>query len=366
MNKKLRELLDKINNKKNEARGLLAENKVDEAKALRDEIKELQNKFDVAKDLYDQEKENVTNNAKEITPPTKSAVENFINHVRTKFKNAAVEGTDEDGGYTVPEDIQTKVNEYRESKDALQNLITIDKVTAPTGARTFKKRAQQTGFVEVDELDEIPEKATPQFTRLPYAVKKYAGFLTSSNELLKDSTAAIRSVLEKWIGDESRITRNIKILEVLKSKDPIVIDGADGIKKVLNVDLDPAFRYTSVIVTNQDGYNYLDTLKDGNGNYLLQPSVSSQSGKQLFGVNVQVVSNKDLSSDEEKAPIFIGDLKEAAVLFDREQTEIKASDVAGTAFTTDATLFRAIERFDVKLRDEEAYVYGTIDITPEP
>jgi len=364
MNKELRELLEQINNKKEEAKGLLAENKIDKAKEIRDEIKELQNKFDVAKDLYEQEKAEIEDKGKPVE--TKNEIKTFINHVRTKFKNAMTGGSDEDGGYTVPEDIQTKINEYRESKDALQNLITVENVSTPTGARTFKARAQQTGFVEVDELGNIPEKATPQFTRLPYAVKKYAGFLTSSNELLKDSDAAIRSVIEKWIGDESRITRNKKILEVLTSKTAQEVDGADGIKTVLNVDLDPAFRYTSTIVTNQDGYNYLDTLKDGNGNYLLQPSVSSASGKQLFGVDVQVVSNKDLPSEGDKAPIFIGDLKEAVVLFDREGTEVKASDVAGDAYLTDATLFRAIERFDVKMRDEEAYVYGTIDVTPEP
>lgn len=364
MNKELLAMLEEIKNKKEQAKNLLAENKVNEAKALRDEIKDLQNKFDVAKDLYEQEKEEIENKGKEVK--VDNNIKTFINHVRTKFKNVMTEGSDEDGGYTVPEDIQTKINEYRESKDALQNLITVENVTAPTGARTFKARAQQTGFVEVDELGNIPEKATPQFTRLPYAVKKYAGFLTSSNELLKDSDAAIRSVIEKWIGDESRITRNKKILEVLTSKTAQEVDGADGIKKVLNVDLDPAFRYTSVIVTNQDGYNYLDTLKDSTGNYLLQPSVSSPSGKQLFGVNVQVVSNKDLPSTENNAPIFIGDLKEAVVLFNREGTEVKASDVAGDAYLTDATLFRAIERFDVKMRDEEAYVYGTIDVTPEP
>src|SRR5690606_17930582 len=198
MNKELRELLEQINNKKEAARKLLAENKVEEAKTLRDEIKELQNKFDVAKDLYEQEKEKVQDNGKKVK--VNDEVKTFINHIRTKFKNAMTSGSDEDGGYTVPEDIQTKINEYRESKDALQNLITVESVNAPTGSRTFKARAQQTGFVEVDELDNIPEKATPKFTRLSYAVKKYAGFLTSSNELLKDSDASIRSTIEKWIG----------------------------------------------------------------------------------------------------------------------------------------------------------------------
>lgn len=363
MNKELRELLEKINNKKEEAKNFLNENKIEEAKVARDELKALQNKFDIAKDLYEEEKAKIEDEGKPVA--TDNEVKAFINHVRTKFSNVMKSGSNEDGGYTVPQDIQTKINEYRESKDALENLVTVEPVTAPTGSRTFKKRAQQTGFAEVDELGNIPEKATPKFSILPYAVKKFAGFLTSSNELLKDSDAAIRSVIEKWIGDESRVTRNKKILEVLTTKTKTALADVDAIKKALNVTLDPTFRYTSTIVTNQDGYNYLDTLKDENGNYLLQPSVSASSGKQLFGVNVQIISNKDLPSAAEKAPFIIGDLKEAVVLFDRETTEIRASDVAGDAYLTDATLFRAIERFDVRMRDEEAFVYGEIDLAPE-
>lgn len=363
MNKELRDLLDKINNKKEEARKLLADNKVDEAKVLRDEIVALQEQFDVAKDLYEQEKEKVEN----IKPVEQTnEVQRFINNLRTKFKNAMSVGSDEDGGYTVPQDIQTRINEFRESKDALQNLVTVEPVSMPTGSRVFKKRAQQTGFAKVDEMGEIPEKSTPQFTNLEYAVEKYAGFMRVTNELLKDSDQAITSVITKWIGDESRVTRNKEILEVLGTKTKTEIDGADGIKEALNVTLDPAFRYTSSIVTNQDGFNYLDTLKDGNGNYLLQPSASAASGRQLFGVPVQIVSNKDLPSEDNKAPIIIGDLKEAVVLFDRETTEIMASDVAADAYLTDVTLFRAIERLDVKMRDDEAFVYGEIDITPAP
>lgn len=365
MNKELLAMLEQINNKKDEARSLLNENKVDEAATLRDEIKELQNKFDVAKDLYEQEKQNMENKEPEKTPQNDEA-KNFINAVRSKFKNAMSEGSNTDGGYTVPQDIQTTINELRESKDALQNLVTVEPVSTKTGSRVFKKRAQQTGFAKVLEGGTITEKATPQFTNLTYDVAKYAGFMSVTNELLKDSDQAIRSVLTKWIGDESRVTRNKEILTVLGTKDKTALADVDAIKDVLNVTLDPAFRYTSVIVTNQDGFNWLDKLKDKEGNYLLQPSITSNSGKQLFGVPVQIVSNKDLPTAANQAPFIIGDLKEAVVLFDRQATEIVASDVAADAYLTDVTLFRAIERLDVKMRDEEAFVYGQIDLTPTP
>lgn len=367
MNKELREMLEQISNKKEEAKRLLAENKVDEAKILKDEAMALQNKFDIAKDLYDEEVAIIEN--KIVTDPVKTdAIKEFANAARTNFKNAMTEGTPASGGYTVPQDIQTKINELREAKDALQNFITVEPVKAPTGSRVFKARSQQTGFAEVAEDGTITEKATPQFTPLTYAVKKYAGFFKATNELLEDSDAAIVNTLTTWIGDESRVTRNKLILTVLGTKAKTAIVGADGLKKVLNVQLDPAFHSTASVITNQDGFNWLDTLKDGEGNYLLQTSASSPTGKQFAGKPVIMVSNKDLASDVStpatpKVPFFIGDLKEAVVMFERKGTEIKSSTEAGTAFTNDNTLFRAIEREEVKMRDAEAFVYGQVTIT---
>lgn len=365
MNKELRELLEQINNKKTEAKKLLAENKIEEARALRDEAMQLQNKFDVAKDLYDQEKEKIENKKPDQPKEKQDAVKAFASAARTKFKNAMSEGSNTDGGYTVPQDIQTRINELRESKDALQTLITVEPVSTVSGSRVFKARSQQTGFAEVDENGTITEKATPQFTNLPYNVKKYAGFFKVTNELLKDSDQAITNTLVRWIGDESRVTRNKLILTELAKKAKTAIDGVDDIKDTLNVTLDPAFRYTSSIVTNQDGFNWLDKQKDNDGNYLLQPSATAPTGKQLFGVPVVVVSNKDLPSDTTvgtKAPFIIGDLKEAVVLFDRETLSVSSSDVAGDAYLTDVTLFRAIEREQVVTRDAEAFVYGEVTI----
>lgn len=361
MNKKLREMLEQISNKKEEAKQLLAENKIEEAKSLRNEIAALQEKFDIAKDLYDQEKEEIANKETE-KPKAKDVIGEFVNAVKTKFQNTMSSGSNEDGGYTIPQDIQTKINEYRESKDALQTLITVEPVVMPTGSRVFKKRAQQTGFAKIGEKGTIPQKATPQFTNLPYAVDKYAGFMEVTNELLKDSDQAIVGTLTRWIGDESRVTRNQIILEELAKKAKTAISNTDDIKDVMNVQLDPAFHNTTSVITNQDGFNWLDKLKDLDGNYLLQNSVTSPTGKQLFGKPVIMVSNKDLPTVTGKAPMIIGDLKEAVILFDREQTDIKASDVAADAYLTDVTLFRAIERLDIRTRDEESFVYGEITI----
>ena len=365
MTKEMRELYNAIKSKKEEAKALVLENKIEEAKEMKNEIASMVEKYDLMNELHEEEKrevevkmENKIENKIE-----KSYEEKFLNSLKTKFQNGMSEGVAEDGGYTVPQDIQTKINELREAKDSLQSLIKVEKVNTLSGSRVFKKRANTTGFAKVTEGGTIAEQEAPKFSTLEYKVDKYAGFFKMTNELLADTQENVKNTLIDWIGNESRITRNKLILEALDTKEKTAMAGLDDIKKAINVTLDPAFLPNAVVVTNQEGFNYLDTLVDGNGNYILQADITNASVRRLFGkYPVHVISSKDLPMAEGKAPIIIGDLKEACVMFDRQTLSIMASNTAGDAFLSDVTLFRAIEREQVKMRDEEAIVYGQITI----
>lgn len=375
MPKELRELLDQINAKKTEVKNFVAENKIEEAKASKEELKSLQDKFDVLYDLYEEEKENneeaIKNKAKENNK--ENSIAEFANAARNGFRvnNKMTIGSKPDGGYTVPEDILTAINTYRESKKSLKDLVTVEKVTTSKGSRTFKKRAQQIGFTKVGEGGKIGKGATPQFERLDYEIEKYAGYFPVTNELLADSDANITNTLIQWIGDESRVTANKLILNVIKTKAETKLEGLNGIKKALNVTLGSAFKATSKIITNDDGLQYLDTLKDGNGRYILQADPITPMSMWLCAgatkVPVEVIPNSDMPSTGNKAPFIIGDLKEGIVFWDRQLMSIKMSDIASigdlNAFEEDLTLFRAIEREVVTKKDEQAFVNGYIDIS---
>lgn len=375
MPKELRELLDQINAKKTEVKNFVAENKIEEAKASKEELKSLQDKFDVLYDLYEEEKENneeaIKNKAKENNK--ENSIAEFANAARNGFRvnNKMTIGSKPDGGYTVPEDILTSINTYRESKKSLKDLVTVEKVTTSKGSRTFKKRAQQTGFIKVGEGGKIGKGATPQFERLDYEIEKYAGYFPVTNELLADSDANITNTIIQWIGDESRVTANKLILNVIKTKAETKLEGLNGIKKALNVTLGSAFKATSKIITNDDGLQYLDTLKDGNGRYILQADPITPMSMWLCAgatkVPVEVIPNSDMPSTGNKAPFIIGDLKEGIVFWDRQLMSIKMSDIASigdlNAFEEDLTLFRAIEREVVTKKDDQAFVNGYIDIS---
>ena len=56
MNKEMQKLLKAINDKKNEVKSLVNDGKLDKAKAAKEELKELQEKFDL---LFDLDEENM-------------------------------------------------------------------------------------------------------------------------------------------------------------------------------------------------------------------------------------------------------------------------------------------------------------------
>lgn len=378
MNKKLRELLNAINEKTIQAKFFMEEeNKdLDKANALLDEVDALKKEYDAEERLFNLSKQDNAPSEEEmkatkIEKTEKSAIEKFAEDARNGFVVKAgklAEGVPADGGYVVPEDIQTKINEYKTAKTSLLDLVTVEKVKTNKGQRTFKKRAQQTGFTKVGEGGKITSKSTPQFERLNYEIEKYAGYLPVTNELLTDSDQNVAKVIIEWLGDESRVTANKLILEELKKKEETDLKDLDGIKKALNVTLGQAFKPTSKIITNDDGLQYLDTLKDSTNRYLLapMPGDTMRMGLQV-GANtipVEVIPNADLETDKKKIPFIIGDLKESVIYWDRQLTSINISATAVigelNAFEEDLTLYRAIEREDVTLRDKDAFVRGFI------
>lgn len=364
---KLKDLEAKISAKVEEVKNFVADGKIEDAKKAKQELKDLQEQYDLLKDLDEDKKEDMKDkgNPLDIDQDKKDNVKKFANAARMGFRNMMTEGTPASGGYTVPEDINTRIQELRDAKFSLRSLVTVENVKTNKGSRTYKTRATQTGFAKVGEGGKIGKKAAPKFSRIDYNIEKYGGYFAVTDELLEDSDANIVSTLTKWIADESRVTDNNLILGVLKTKKAVAMTSLDDIKKAKNVTLGSA--YNSKIVTNDDGFQWLDTLKDENGRYLLQPNPTDPTQYRIAGCEVKVVPNADLPTVDNKVPFIVGELTEAITLFDRKKTTIKASDVAATtdlnAFEEDLTLFRAIVREDVEIKDEKAYVYLELDQT---
>lgn len=384
MSKELRELLAKLEGKKEEVRSLMGEDKVAEAEQMMEEVRSLQKKVDLQRSLDESETEERNNGREVETRNVDGEMEYrdvFMKALRNKslsteereflendLEKRAMSGlTGEDGGLVIPQDIQTKINELSRSFDALEQYVTVEPVRTRSGSRVLEKNSDMVPFVEITEMGEIPETDNPKFSNVEYATKDRAGILPLSRSLLKDSDQNILKYVTNWLGKKSKVTRNVLILSVIEKLAKQAIKSLDDIKDVLNVKLDPAISPNAILLTNQDGFNYLDKLKDKDGKYILQPDPTQPNRKLFNGSNpVVVISNRFLKTKTKKAPLIIGDLKEAIVLFKREDMELASTDVGGKAFTRNTLDLRAIQRDDVKLWDNEAAVYGEIDLSTTP
>lgn len=150
---------------------LVEQGKLEEARTAKEELKNMQEQFDLLKDIMDPDGNGTIKPQQDPKPLENNSIKEFANAARRGFRNATmVEGTPADGGYTVPEDIQTQINTYRDAKFSLISLVDVENVTTSKGQRTYKKRAQQTGFAKVGEGGKITAGTTPQFERISYEI----------------------------------------------------------------------------------------------------------------------------------------------------------------------------------------------------
>nr|DAU90535.1 MAG TPA: major capsid protein [Caudoviricetes sp.] len=387
MSKEMRELLNKINAKKTEIKALVADGKIEDAASAKEELKDLQKSFDILADLDDDDAQNAQQQAQQGTAQTAAGEKNglakqvkaFTNAIKAAWKktdispedkeilNAMSEGSDEDGGLTVPKDIKTKIKELRRSEDALETLVNVEHVTTNSGSRVIEREADQTPFDNVDEAAEFPDVSTPQFENVDYKIKKKGGILKVTQELLSDTAENIMNYLKKWIAKKAKATRNFmiiaKIKEICKGLE-VIVTGLDNLKDIFNVMLDPAIALGAVVVTNQSGFNFLDKLKDEKGNYILQKDPTQATKKLLFGeYPVIKLSNKTLQNIDGKAPIICGDLKEAITIFDRETLTIDISNLAAGMWERDQTGIKVRERLDIQTVDADAVVMGLATVS---
>lgn len=385
----MRALLQELEGLKKEVRSLLAEDRVTEAEKKMEEVRALQKKIDLQKEIEGMEDVDV-NDAQQVNNNVERDLEaeyrrvflrglrrqaitaddwSIVNEYNRTIRGAVMhQGTDPnnpadgDVGLIVPQDIQTRINEIQRQLNDLSQYIRVETVNTLSGSRVLERDDQMTPLQVVNEYGQIQELDNPQFIPITYQLVKRAGYLPLTSELLADTDQNIIQYVSDWIARKVVVTKNTLITGLLQGLQPTQLNNLDDIKKVLNVDLDPAISLSSVIITNQDGYHWLDTQKDNDGRYLLTDDIT-QPGRKLFkGRPVVVVSNRYLPTTDETAPIFIGDGKQFAVLFTRGIYELASTREGGDAWRRDATELRVITRDDLVLWDSAAMVYGQLAI----
>ena len=399
MSKELRELLAQMETLKGEVRAELAKDdaKKEDIEAKMKDVQALQTKIDAQRKLDEMELKALDGQGAPINPAgdadsdqaeleaeytrvfmrglrrqrisadDRSVIGEYSRSIRADAMHGGGAAGEPlgDSSLIVPQDIQTRINDLMRSLDDLSQYVRVETVNTLSGSRILEADNAMTPFQVVAEYGQLQETDNPQFTPVLYSLVKRAGYLPLTSELLADTDQNIMQYVTNWIARKHVVTKNTLITTLLSGLNPVPLADLDVVKNVLNVTLDPAIGASATVLTNQDGYHWLDTQVDGNGRYLLVDDITQPGRKLLFGRPVAVISNRYLPSmvgPPDQAPIFIGNGQQLAVLFSRGKYELAATSEGGDAWRRDTTELRAITRDDLVLWDTNAVVYGQLAI----
>jgi len=280
----------------------------------------------------------------------------FINAVGTPGQ---AEHTPNKGGYLVPEEHIAMLREYRQDYTALKDYCNVQLVSSMTGKMPTlgAESGRLTSFEEINtiESDDIT------FGQLAYNIEDYGDIIPVSNTLLADADVNLMAIIGRRFARKAVNTENKAILDLLSTElTASAITGYKGLTKALNVDISPVYYADARIFTNQDGFEWMSELEDGQNRPLLVPDVAAPDTYRFRGKEIVVLSNtllptgtETVSSATKKVyPFYVGAMADFVAFFERSGVEIAVSDQAG--FTKNTTLVRAIERFDVVEDDTDA------------
>ena len=255
---------------------------------------------------------------------------------------------------TSEEIVTTPIREVNTTVD-LKQFTTIYPAQKGSGKYPILKKATSK-MASVAELEKNPKLAKPEFQEVDWTVETYRGAIPVSQESVDDADVDLVSIVAEAAAQIKVNTTNAAIADVLKSFTAKTVKNLDEIKKILNVDFDPA--YEVAFVVSQSFYQLLDSLKDQNGRYLLQDSITAASGKVLLGKPVFVLSDTVLGNAGE-AKAFVGDFKRAVLFADRQDLGLRWADneIYGQ-------YLQAVLRFDAVKADAKAGYFVTF--TPSP
>ena len=352
----------------------LTEEKPEEAKSALEEIKKLDERISVVekevKELKDEEgkdepkedktneepkaqegeQRNMTNEFKPSVTENKLSAEyrGFMNYVKTKGAERR-DVTSIEADVIIPKEIATKTVEIPNTVVDLREFTQQVKVNSGSGSYPILNPSEDV-MSTVAELQANPKLQDPTFNEVKYSIETRRGQISVSEESLADADEDLGNLIARHIQRQVLNTTNKAIAEKMKSFPAKEISNLDDIKAIINQEIDPAFDL--VLVVTQSMYQYLDTLKDKNGIYLLKQDITAESGTSLFGRPVHIIKD-ELFGAKGEAHMFIGD-KNAILFADRNAVALRWSD-----HPTYGQILASAIRFDTQVAIEEAGYFVT-------
>ena len=238
----------------------------------------------------------------------------FEKYLRSAGENRDLQGltTDSAGKVVVPKEISKPILTLTNSKPTLASYITKRQVSSGFGTLPVATRQTRTLQTKT-ELAEVPDVDAQLLQGVDYKLATRIGKIYISEEEMDDSVVDLTSTIKDQLQQLITNTDNANIISVLtktgnfQTANANLTANLDDIKKIKNTMLDPQLS-VQVVISSTD-FNTLDTMKDEKGDYLLQPSVTSPTGKSLLGMDVIQMSDTLMKAGS----MFIGSLAESVL-----------------------------------------------------
>lgn len=377
MTEKMQELLAKREELLNKVNSLMAENKMDSeeatalcAEAAKNEvaINNLEKIENIQKGVPTEPVSNKDSNGFKIVA---NAIKTgkFVNALGDPLYTGGLNGE----SYLLPEDVKLAINIKKKEWLSAKEIVNVETTFALKGSVNFGTDPSA-GLVAFDDGDEVDSSDLPSFSQKPFEIKWYGAIIPVSQILTGAEQAGLMQFINIWFIRRSIITENTKIFAAFKagynSGTPKSLANEAALRKSINTDLDPAYVKSAgmKIVTNQDGFDYLDSLLDDNKRPLLQPDPTDPTAHRYKGFPIKVFSNTQLPNTTTgsgqtavtKIPFIYGDTNDGVTFKEYENYFFDTDNGKGIGFTKNQVLLKVIEGFDVVAMNGDAYIYGEI------
>ena len=250
-------------------------------------------------------------------------------------------GSNPDGGYLAPVEWDRTLTGKLKLVSPIRQEATVQQISTAGFRKLFTDRNVGSGWV--GETAARPATSTPQVTPLDFNTGELYAFPFASQQLLEDAQVDV----EKWLADEVEtefgrqegigflsgdgVNKPYGLLTYITgganagrhpwgaittvASGAAALIGSDGIISIM-YDLPQAWSANAKFYMNRLTAAGIRKLKDGQGNYLWQPSYAAGQPATLAGTSI--VDTPDLPNVGAGAtPILYGDMKETYLVVDR-------------------------------------------------
>lgn len=268
----------------------------------------------------------------EEIPLERRAFTNFLrlgdNRMDAEEVRALIVGDDTKGGYLAPAEFQAEVIKGIVEISPIRQAVRVGSTGA--GSVILPKLTGRPTANWVGE-DEERDETTMTYGQLEIPVHELACFIDVSLRLLEDSAINVESEIVSELSQEFAGKESAAFSDGNGVKKPLGIQQAAGIAEVLNghatnlsadalinllYTLPAQYRNNGSWLMNGTTLGIARTLKDGQGNYLWQPSFQQGQPSTLLGR--PVIEDPTMPNIGANAfPIIYGDFSKAYRIYDR-------------------------------------------------